>query len=351
MSLKKIPIQIWICLYSLGFLLIRTTASITEMTPDETEQMTDSANFYLGYNDQPPMYSWLLFLISRVTGLNTIMMICVYHAIVCLFYLAWYKCLREIWNEKQSNFVFLTTILFFIYSYDFFRYTIHTTLMCLFVALSIYFYVKILKTKNSKYYLLLGLCFALGILSKYNFIFAIMTLIFSSIVTKEGREILFTRQSLLAIAPCVLILLPHIIWLKNHDFVALHYALNRGEAGQAKADIIAVLLNTYWNYLVYIATIGLIGFKAIESKQQKLLSNFKYMGLFAILIPLAVIIIFQTANFSQRWLAPTNLFIILACMSFINIEKIDSKLIKLFYLAVSIMIIAFYAARIISYFG
>ncbi len=350
---SKSNIYKFILLYSFIFILIRFFASKYGMTYDEAEQFIDAKNFVLGYTDQPPLYSWILKCTSFLFGLNTTMMMMVYHTIVVIFLVFLYKISELIFNDNiKSFYCFISYTLFFIYSYDFYRYTIHTALMMLLCALALYIYLKIYLNKTSlTNYSLLGIFFGLGLLSKYNFIFFILALIFSSCFTQQGRKVLFNLKTLLAIILCLLITAPHLVWVINNDFQPIHYALKRGEAGSTSVifNLISVLLNTYWNYVVYFLTITIFFFKDFKKQMTEFNKFSVAILIFCIIFPFLLIVILKAANFSQRWLAPLNIFIPIVVFSFIDIRS-EKILHKLFKLTVLVLIIVFYTMRISSYY-
>lgn len=349
----KQKIYIAIFLYSLVFFLIRFMASKYGMTYDEAEQFMDAKDYVLGYSDQPPLYSWILKTFSYVFGLNVQMMMLVYHLVTAMFLIFLFKICELVFNsEKKVLYCFLSYTLFFIYSYDFYRYTIHTALMMLMCSLSLYFFLKIYFEKQTlTNYLALGTFFGFGLLSKYNFIFFILALIISCLFTSKTRKILFDVKTIFAVSACLVISAPHFMWVMNNDFAPIHYALKRGEAGGLEEDfsLISVLLNTYWNFLVYGATMGILFMKDLKPNKNEF-AKFALVVLgFCILFPLALIVFLKAGNFSQRWLAPLNIFLPIVFFSFIEID-IDRATHKLFKVAIAVMILVFYIMRVSSYY-
>jgi len=339
-------------IYSLIFVAIRLFASVYGMTLDEAEHFIDIQSFSWGYLDQPPLYSWILKTFSLVFGFNVPVMVIVYHLIVFIFFVLLFKISILVFQErKKSFFCFLSYFLFFIYSYDFYRYTIHSAVMMMFCALSLYIYLKIAFGKNSLFnYLLLGLCFACGFLSKYNFIFFVLALLVASFFNTTHRKLLFSFKSFYALLIMFLCLSPHIAWLFNNDLAPFLYALKRGDAGSQQGfSIFAVLLNTYWNFIVYFLC-SLLFFDFNFKKQKTYFDFFKItLLIFAIAFPLLLIIALQAGNFSQRWLAPLNIFLPLSIFAFIEIKKTTFRH-KLFISLISILIVLFYSMRIASYY-
>lgn len=322
------------------------------MTYDEAEQFLDSSSYQLGYLDQPPLYSWIVKTFSLVLGMNTPMMIIVYHLIAFIFLVSIYFLLKEIWQDKYAWIIQCSFLFFFIFSYDFYRYTIHTALASMFCALSMLVFIRLFKYRSIIDYALLGLCFGLGLLSKYNFLFFIIVLVLACLSNSAARSVLLNWKTNLAILICVLVFSPHFYWLYENDFPSVAYAMERGEAGDSAINYLGVLLNTYWNVLVYLGVFVVFFFKDFNSKHLKdepFFITLRMAGALAILVPLFSIIVLQAGNFSQRWMAPLNIFIPLALFSFIEFKEKTVRY-KLFFVVCIIMSLIFYGARIASYY-
>jgi 4-amino-4-deoxy-L-arabinose transferase-like glycosyltransferase len=354
MKLSKIDINnlTIILFYSLIFLIIRLAPSLHSMTYDEAEQFFDASSYQLGYLDQPPLYSWILKTLSIVFGLNIPMMVIVYHLIIIVFLLSFYFTLREVWQDKYSWIIFCSLSFFFIYSYDFYRYTIHTALAMMFCSLSLLSFIRVYKYKLIKDYLLLGLFFGLGLLAKYNFLFFIIVLVIACLFNSSSRKVLLHPYSLISITIMCLTFYPHLAWLIDNNFPSVSYALERGEAGKTDINYLAVLLNTFWNYFLYIGVFAVFfgkDFNPKHLKSEHFFSTLRVAGALSVLLPLFLILVLQSGNFSQRWMAPINIFLILALFSFVEFKE-SSKRYQLFFITCIIMTLIFYGARVSSYY-
>lgn len=354
MNLSKLDLKhiFYITLYSLIFLIIRLLASVDSMTNDEAEQFLDASSYQLGYLDQPPLYSWLTKSFSLVFGMNVPMMIILYHLIAFSFVLSLYFMLKEIWQEKYAWLILLSFLFFFIFSYDFYRYTIHTALASLFCALSLWTYLRLYKYRKTSDYLLLGLFCGLGLISKYNFLFFLIVLLLASLSTKAAKEVLFDYRANLSVLLCLLVFAPHFYWLYENNFPSITYAMNRGDAGDSSINYLPVLLNGYWNVLVYLGVFLLFFSKDFSFKHLKdepFFRTIRFMGFFSLLVPLFTIIVLQAGNFSQRWMAPLNIFIPLALFSFVEFKGKSIRY-KYFYVVAIVLVFALYSFRIASYF-
>ena len=102
-----------------------------------------------------------------------------------------------------------------------------------FWALSVYLTWRCIKYDKLFDYILLGICFGLGILSKYLFVYLVagIKLLFLYLLFKKIK---IKSKKFLIVGPIVLlILLPHLIWLIDNNYSTIIYALKR--TGETKS--------------------------------------------------------------------------------------------------------------------
>src|SRR5262249_31848395 len=68
------------------------------------------------------------------------------------------------------------------------------------------------------------LCAGLGVLSKYNFALVLVALGLAAVFTSEFRAVILNKRILLAGLVAVLVVLPNLLWAKNHPDLALRAA-------------------------------------------------------------------------------------------------------------------------------
>ena len=98
-----------------------------------------------------------------------------------------------------------------------------------FWALSVYYCWKGFESNKATDWLLFGLFSALGILSKYLFIYLLIAMdgFFLYMIIKKKINFKF----LISLIPFFLVLLPHLIWLTENDYTTITYALQRTGTG------------------------------------------------------------------------------------------------------------------------
>ena len=94
-----------------------------------------------------------------------------------------------------------------------------------FWSLSIFFCWKALRTNFVRHWILFGSFAAFGVLSHYLFFYLLLSLsllFLNYLIKKETNFKLF-----ISLIPCIIILLPHFLWLIENDFVTVFYGLHR----------------------------------------------------------------------------------------------------------------------------
>ena len=124
-----------------------------------------------------------------------------------------------------------------------------------FWSLVVYYSWKIYETKKIKFLdcFLVGLFAALGFLSKYLFIYLLVSidlLFIYLIFFKKIKK--FDFKYLITLEVFIVLLIPHLIWLFNNDFITILYGLKRtGLEGSNILDHLNIHYYFYLNKLEY----------------------------------------------------------------------------------------------------
>ena len=218
-----------------------------------------------------------------------------------------------------------------------------------FWSLVVYYSWKINDSKEIKFVdcLLMGLFAALGFLSKYLFIYllaAIILLFIYLIFVKKIKK--FDFKYLIAIEVFLVLLVPHLIWLFNNDFITIYYGLKRtglevpGILDHFKFPII--FLGKQLGILVPFFFLIFLLVKKIKFKINFKDKKFLFL-LFINIVPITLMFLTSVVTGSKirtMWMTPFYLFFgvlfVYIFQSQINIKKINSFLygfIFLFFLS------------------
>ncbi|MBI3420086.1 MAG: glycosyltransferase family 39 protein [Proteobacteria bacterium] len=109
-------------------------------------------------------------------------------------------------------------------------------LQLMFWALGGYAFTHALIREKLKYWLLLGVVFALGLYGKYEM--GLLGLIFAAflLLHPQGRKSFATPGPYVALFTTVVLFLPQLLWLIQNDFLPFSYAVNRAKVSKNAVD-------------------------------------------------------------------------------------------------------------------
>ena len=345
---------LYCCLYA----FLRLSVSST-MELDEAEQFLNGSFFSLGYAQQPPLYSWLVYGMTKLFGLNIQAIIATKYTIMFFFYFSFYLIARSFWNIGASLLITGTLLLFPTYAYEFNRDLSHSILVAAMASITCYIFVRLLRRQGTLDYLLLGASIGLGFLSKYNFAFFLLALILAAASFHEGRRSLFNKKIFLSLASFVLIVSPHVMWLHQNDYLTFRHALTKADAGaldlSSARQILHIIVSAYTGVLAFLAVCLIffgfsIPWRNVLHHSRLRLHLFHYLSFYGLTIPLIIITVLKTGRFSERWLVPFLFSLPLAVFSEANIQLSNRRFRLLGYLCIFIAVAILAARSFIGFF-
>ena len=197
---------------------------------DTIEALAWGSNLDWGYNKHPPVSAFFVEFFYFFFGSNDIAYYLLSQIFVILsFYIVWIFS-NEFFQNKTLSF-FSVLILEGIYFYNFTTPEFNVNVCQLpFWAFTVYLSWKLYMKKdtNTVILILLGVTAAIGFLTKYLFAYLLLSVVmifaYEFFITKT-RKIDFKHY--LPIEIFFVLLVPHLIWLFQNDFVTIKYAFNR----------------------------------------------------------------------------------------------------------------------------
>ena len=327
-------------IFALSHLIIWTlvpTLTNKNLPLDTIEALAWGSNLDWGFNKHPPMsaffsemffkifgsYDWAYYLLSQIFVLIT------------FFYV--FKFSNEILGNIKLSLisVFLLESIFF-YNFTTPEFNVNVCQLP-FWSLVVYYSWKIYDNKKIEFFdcFLVGLFAAIGFLSKYLFVYLLVSIdllfIYLIFIRKTKK---FDFKYLITIEVFLVLLIPHLIWLFNNEFITVVYGLKRtgleeiGALSHIKYPVI-FLLKQIAILIPFIILIRLlikkIKFK-INFKDQKLLFLFSINILPIILILITSIV--MGSKIRTMWMTPFYLFFgvlfVYIFQAQINTKKINS---------------------------
>jgi len=307
---------------------------------DTIEALAWGSNLEWGFEKHPPLSAFATEVFYKVFGSQD----WAYYFLSQLFVVSAFFIVWIFSGEFFKNQIYpLISLLLLegIYFYNFTTPEFNVNVCQLpFWALSVLYAWRGFRDNKNSDWLLFGLFAGLGILSKYLFIYLLVTMdvFFCYMIIK--KKINF--KALISLIPFFLVLLPHLIWLTENNYVTVTYGLHRSVSDFYAGD--SGLLNHIKYPLIFLAKqVGIlipffILFLFITSKLKTKL-NFKDKKLIFLLsiniLPLFFIFLtslFFGINIRTMWMTPFYLFFGVLVV-YIFEKNINLKKIKNFYIA------------------
>ena len=309
---------------------------------DTIEALAWGSNLDWGFDKHPPMSAFATEVFYQIFGsqdwayyfLSQIF-------VVSAFFVVWI--FSKEFFKNQNHCLISVLLLEGIYFYNFTTPEFNVNVCQLpFWALSVLYAWKGFKDNKTSDWLLFGLFAALGILSKYLFVYLLvaMDVFFIYMIIKKQANF----KSLISLLPFLLVLFPHLVWLMENDYITITYGLHRTGAGDQN------LLDHFLHPIIFLGKqIGiLIPFFAMllfAILKFKTRFNFKDKKLLFLLIINVVPIIFMFltslimgVKIRTMWMTPFYLF---SGVLFVYLfqKKIDLKKIDKFFTAFLVLFI------------
>ena len=197
---------------------------------DTIEALAWGSNLEWGFNKHPPMSAFFPEVFFQIFGSQDWIYYLLSQIFVVISFYYVFKFSKEFFN---SNLLGIISVLLIeaIYFYNFTTPEFNVNVCQLpFWSLTVYFSWKIYTSKEIKFTdcFLVGLFAAFGFLSKYLFVYLLVSidlLFIYLIFIKKDRK--FDFKYLITLEVFLIVLVPHLIWLNNNDFITITYGLAR----------------------------------------------------------------------------------------------------------------------------
>ena len=321
------------------------TITNSNLPLDTIEALAWGSNLDWGFNKHPPLSAFFSEVFFQIFGPQDWAYYFLSQIFVVISFFIIFKLSQEILNDGTLSLlsVFLIEGIYF-YNFTTPEFNVNVCQLP-FWCLTVYYTWKIYNSKKIELYdcILLGAAAAFGILSKYLFIYLLVAidLLFAYLIFfKKSKK--FDFKYLVSLEVFFVILIPHIIWLFNNDFITIKYGFARAglDEGQIINHLKYPLIFTLKQIGILIPFLILVWLlinkipKKLNLKDEKLL-----FLIFINLVP--IVLVFMTAlitgsKIRTMWMTPFYLFFgtlfIYLLKTQINIKKLNSFLIGFIFL-------------------
>jgi 4-amino-4-deoxy-L-arabinose transferase-like glycosyltransferase len=204
------------------FILINLKAA-QDVHMDVAEAFAWGQKFQLGYGKHPPLSGWiagLWFKFFPVTDWATYALAMTTLGVGLV--INWFIALRVV-DRRRAFFVVVTLALYPIFNFKGFKYN-PDLLQLVTLPLLVLAYLDAFEKRTWRSGIWLGLAGALALMTKYWVLTMIGAIGLAALIHPDRLKFLRSPAPWVAIATLVVAMIPHLIWLKDVDFVPLTYA-------------------------------------------------------------------------------------------------------------------------------
>ena len=204
------------------FILINLKAA-QDVHMDVAEAFAWGQKYQLGYGKHPPLAGWvagLWFKLFPVTDWATYALAMA--TLGCGLVISWLIALRVV-DRRRAFFVVVMLALYPIFNFKGFKYN-PDLLQLVTLPLVVLAYLNAFEKRSARSGLWLGLAGALALMTKYWVLTMIGAIGIAALVNPDRLKFLGSPAPWVAIATLVVAMIPHLVWLKEVDFVPLTYA-------------------------------------------------------------------------------------------------------------------------------
>jgi len=284
---------------------------------DTVEALAWGSNIDWGFNKHPPMSAFFLEVFFQIFGSQDWAYYLLSQIFVLTSFYYVFKFSKEFFNNDLLGLISILLIES-IYFYNFTTPEFNVNVCQLpFWSLTVYFSWRIYNSKEIKFTdcFLIGLFAALGFLSKYLFVYLLVSidLLFIYLIFIK-RDKKFDFKYLITVEVFLIVLVPHLIWLNNNEFITVTYGLAR--TGLEQSSLIdhikfpLIFLIKQIGLLIPFLTLVLLLIKKIKFKfnfKDKKLLFLLAINIFPILLMLLTSVI-TGSKIRTMWMTPFYLF-------------------------------------------
>jgi 4-amino-4-deoxy-L-arabinose transferase-like glycosyltransferase len=339
MSFNKIDInKLFYSFITIHLILWTLIPSFTNnnLPLDTIEALAWGSNFDWGFNKHPPASAFFSKVFYQIFGSQDWAYYLLSQIFVLTAFVVVFKFAEELFKNKTLSLISVL-LLESIYFYNFTTPEFNVNVCQLpFWALCVYYSWKLFDKQSITFKdcFWLGVFAAIGFLSKYLFIYLLITidlLFFYTIFIKRYKK--FDFKYLISLEVFIVLLVPHLIWLTNNDYITITYGLARtGLENSSLLDHIIYPLKFLGKQIGILIPFFIMSFFLIKKFKFKINLKDKKL-LFLIFINLAPIgLMFLTSMLTgskirTMWMTPFYLFfgvlIVYIFQAQINLKKLN----------------------------
>ena len=306
---------------------------------DTIEALAWGSNLDWGFNKHPPASAFFAELFFRIFGSQDWAYYLLSQIFLVFSFFVVFKFSEEFFKNKIFG-LLSVLILEGIYFYNYTTPEFNVYISELpFWTLTVYYAYKAIFKNNFIDWALLGFFGAIGFLSHYLFSYLLLSVTFFFIyISFKGKK--FNFKSLVSLEVFIVMLIPHLMWLVENNYITITYGLHRTGSGLDDSNLIdhiiyplsfllkqAGVLIPFWIMLLILVT----KFKFVLSPKDKKFLFLTFIN-FGPIILITITSLLTGSKIKTMWLTPFYLYFGLFFIYLFK-EKINLKKLKIFFIS------------------
>ena len=301
----------WLVFFTMAHIAVRVAVS-PALKWDEAEQILWTQQLSMGYGSQPPLYTWLQWLVNQVFGPSVLSLAVLKHSLLALIYAFMYLAAREVLDVRGAFWASASMLLIPALGWYSVRDQTHTTLVAAMVCAAWWLLLRIARKPRALDFALLGLVCGLGMLAKYSFALVAVAMLVAALSVGATRRALLSHGWWWAPIVGLLVVLPHAVWLFSHLGEATAETIEKmniqPEAGwgQGFLSLLAGVAGSLLPWvLIALWAFRASGWRAPATPASPAMHQVFMRFLALVLLTLAGMVLFAgVTNFKGRWMLP-----------------------------------------------
>jgi hypothetical protein len=258
--IERRPVAIFVAFATLHFVVWTALPTLILFNPfrDVIEALTYGREWQLGYNKLTPLPWWLVEFVHQVFHYDVSYYALSQVAVIAAFTAIWFMGRAMLGASRALVAVLLLD------GVNYFHFIAvkfnHDVIQLPIWAFAGFMYWRALRRDETVNWILLGIAAGLAVWAKYFVVVLALPLSLFLLFDRDARKRLATPGPYLALLVALLIVLPHLIWLVQHDYAPFQYANAEWQPFRGQSDRILYparfLVEQLW-YLLPMALIAL----------------------------------------------------------------------------------------------
>ena len=201
-------------LYCAVHLLLRVSLSST-IGVDEAIEGVFTQKLAIGYDQrQPPLYTWLLWLVQAVTGPSLFGYLLLKYALLITTFILYLRVANRLFGEPRlAGIATFSLLLLYQIGWNGHEGVTHTQVLMLTCTWSFLAFLDVAARGRWIDYALFGLAVGAGFLSKFSYGAFLAALVIAALIHRPYRSSLLTPRLVLTVLAALLVTAPYLLWL------------------------------------------------------------------------------------------------------------------------------------------